>query len=283
MMSRRVVVSALLVAAAAVVVPAGSAHADAGRYVALGDSAASGPLVPPPDLSEPGCYRSMENYPKLAAGRLGVPIIDVTCSGAHTHDITNPQETDFGTVPPQIDALGADTTLITLQIGGNDAGLVGLAQSCLNLLPPPLGTSCEAENTEGGRDVYGERVAAVRPKVDQLLNVIAERAPNARVFVVGYTTYLPPDGCYPEVPVWARDANYIQAKIDQLNAVLADSAATHGATYVDIRTPGIGKDVCKPPSVRWTEPYIPGNIAAPMHPNANGMAGMATVVAEAML
>lgn len=273
----------VIVSLVATVLVAGTAAAAAPRYVALGDSAASGPLITPIDLSSPGCYRSQRNYPKLAAAALGVPITDVTCSGADTGDMTASQGTDFGDVPPQFNALTADTTLVTLQIGGNDAGLVGLAESCLNLLPEILGgSSCKDENTANGGDVYGDRVNSVAPKVAAVLDGIHQRSPSARVFVVGYTTYLPPNGCYPRVQVWARDANYIQAKVDQLNGVLANAAATHGATYVDIRTPGIGKDVCKSSSVRWTEPFIPGNVAAPLHPNATGMAGMAQVVAAAM-
>ncbi|TDV41831.1 SGNH/GDSL hydrolase family protein [Actinophytocola oryzae] len=273
----------LLIALFATFLVTGTANAAAPRYVALGDSAASGPLIPAPDLTAVGCFRSTNNYPKLVARQLGVPITDVTCSGADTGDMTASQSTDFGDVPPQLDALGADTTLVTLQIGGNDAGLVGLAESCLNLLPEIFGgTSCKDTNTAGGGDVYGDRVNGVGPKVGSVLDGIHERAPGARVFVVGYTTYLPPGGCYPRVQVWPRDADYVQAKIDQLNQVLADAAAAHGATYVDIRTPGIGKDVCKSSLVRWTEPFIPANIAAPLHPNATGMAGMATVVAAAV-
>ncbi|MGH8882187.1 MAG: SGNH/GDSL hydrolase family protein, partial [Stackebrandtia sp.] len=195
-------------------------------------------------------------------------------------DMFSPQETDLGTNPPQLDALTADTTLVSLQIGGNDAGLVGLAESCLNILPG--GDSCYEENTAGGGDVYGERVAAVRPKVDAVLAEIHRRAPAARVFVVGYTTYLRPNGCYPLVPVYAKDANYIQAKIDQLNQVLADASAAGGASYVDIRTPGIGKDVCALPVVRWVEPFIPANLAAPLHPNLTGMIGMADVLTNAV-
>jgi lysophospholipase L1-like esterase len=279
MRTARLVLLSLL----ATVLVAGTASAAAPRYVALGDSAASGPLITPIDLSSPGCYRSQRDYPKLAAAAVGVPITDVTCSGADTGDMTAPQGTDFGDVPPQFDALTADTTLVTLQIGGNDAGLVGLAESCLNLLPEFLGgTSCADENLAGGGDVYGARVASVGPKVAAVLDGIHQRAPGARVFVVGYTTYLPPNGCYPRVQVWARDANYVQAKVDQLNGVLASEAAGHGATYVDIRTPGIGKDVCKSSSIRWVEPFIPGNVAAPLHPNATGMAGMAQVVAAAL-
>lgn len=261
---------------------AGVAHADAGRYVALGDSAAAGPLIPNPDLSFLGCLRSTANYPKLVAQQLGLTIKDVTCSGADTVDMTNPQETDLGTAPPQFDALTPDTAVVTLHIGGNDAGLTGLAESCLNLLPPPFGDSCMEENTAGGRDVYGERVAAVAPKVAAVLDGIHARSPQARVFVVGYTHYIRNNGCYPRVQVWGKDANYVQAKVDQLNQVLADAAAAGGATYVDLRTPGIGHDVCQSSSVRWVEPFIPGNVAAPLHPNARGMAGMAQVVGAAI-
>jgi lysophospholipase L1-like esterase len=277
-------VAVLVVALTAVAmsVPPTAAAAGGAQYVALGDSAAAGPLIPLPDLTSPGCLRSTSNYPKLAAAQLGVSIRDVTCSGAVTADMTAPQDTELGAVPPQFDALGPDTTLVTVQIGGNDAGLVGLALSCVNLLPPPLGTSCAAENTAGGQDVYGERIAAVAPRIAAVLDGIHERAPNARVFIVGYTTYLPPNGCYPLVPLWAPDANYIQAKIDQLNQVFVDAAGAHGATYVDLRTPGIGHDVCASPLQRWVEPLIPTSVAAPLHPNATGMAGMASVLVGAV-
>src|SRR5262245_52789788 len=172
----------VLLSLVATMVCAGTASAAAPRYVALGDSAASGPGITPIDLSSPGCFRSQRNYPKLAAAAVGVPITDVTCSGADTGDMTASQSTDLGDVPPQFDALTADTTLVTLQIGGNDAGLVGLAESCLNLLPEQLGgSSCADENTAGGQDVYGARVDAVGPKAAAVLDGIHQRAPSARV------------------------------------------------------------------------------------------------------
>src|SRR5882672_5086806 len=162
--ARRVGVPALLLLLTVLILPI-SAGAVAGRYVALGDSAAAGPLIPLPDLTSPGCIRSTANYPKLAAHRLGLPITDVSCSSATTADLTGSQSTPLGSVPPQFNALGADTTLVTVQIGGNDAGLVGLALSCVNLLPDPFGTSCAATNTAGGHDVYGERIAGLAPRI----------------------------------------------------------------------------------------------------------------------
>jgi lysophospholipase L1-like esterase len=280
---RRWGLPALLLLLTALIIPgSASATGAAGRYVALGDSAAAGPLIPLPDLTSPGCIRSTANYPKLAARRLGLPITDVTCSSATTADLTGSQSTPLGSVPPQFNALGADTTLVSVQIGGNDAGLVGLALSCVNLLPDPFGSSCAAKNTAGGHDVYGERIAGLAPRIAEVIEGIHQRAPAARVLVVGYTSYLRAGGCYPTLPVWARDATYIQSKVDQLNGVLAAAASRHHASYVDIRTPGIGKDVCASPLTRWVEPLVPANLAAPLHPNATGMAGMAGVLTAAV-
>ena len=43
----------------------------------------------------------------------------------------------------------------------------------------------------------------------------------------------------------------------------------------------VGKDACKGSGTRWVEPLIPGNAAAPFHPNARGMAGVTPAVVAA--
>jgi hypothetical protein len=55
-------------------------------------------------------------------------------------------------------------------------------------------------------------------------------------------------------------------------------AGANGATLVDAYTAGAGHDACKSTSVRWVEPLVPGNLAAPFHPNARGEAGVAAVI-----
>jgi hypothetical protein len=60
--------------------------------------------------------------------------------------------------------------------------------------------------------------------------------------------------------------------------MLAQQAAGNGAVYVDVYTPSIGRDACLGSGTRWVEPLIPGNAAAPVHPNARGMDGMAAVL-----
>ena len=87
--------------------PATTATTPYQRYVALGDSFTAAPYVPSTDLAE-GCLRSNGNYPSLVAERLDIPtLVDVSCSGADTRDLTHPQNTfRDAVVPAQLDAAG---------------------------------------------------------------------------------------------------------------------------------------------------------------------------------
>src|SRR5690349_615175 len=126
-----------------------TAQADTLDYVALGDSAAAGPLIPNQDPAL-WCLRSDRNYPQVAAEILGARLTDVTCSGAKTDDFAGRQ---FGFVAPQYDALKSTTDLVSITIGGNDVGLVQTALGCINLLPEPVGLSCRDRLTAGGDQV----------------------------------------------------------------------------------------------------------------------------------
>lgn len=248
-------------------------------YVAMGDSAAAGPLVgiPDPNLA---CFRSLTtDYPRVVAGRLGAELTDVTCSGAKIEDFSGRQH---GFLPPQYDALSDRTDLVTVTVGGNDAGLVQAALSCVNALPEPVGFSCADRYTADGRDQLAERIARVAPDFDASLEVIEQKAPHAEVVVVGYGTYLPPGGCHPKEPVWARDADYIQASVDALSAVLGEKARAHGAEFVDIGPVSRGHDVCAAPADKYFEGFIPTSLAAPLHPNARGMTAFGNAVADAV-
>lgn len=117
-----------------------------------------------------------------------------------------------------------------------------------------------------------------------MLDEISARAPDAGVLVVGYIAILPNSGfgCWPSMPIAFRDVPYLRAKHIELNAMLETQAAAHGASYVDVYTPSIGHDACTSLGTRWVEPIIPGNLAAPVHPNARGMAAVADVVAASV-
>ena len=110
----------------------GGAAQAAGVYVALGDSYTSAPLVPNQHGDPIDCGRSDHNYPSLVAAAFGFEtFVDVSCGSAETKHMTEPQ-TGLplgGTNPPQFNALRADATIVTVGIGGNDAGLVGVGRS----------------------------------------------------------------------------------------------------------------------------------------------------------
>lgn len=265
-----------IVAAAAALAVAGPAHAAAGRYVALGDSMASGPLIP--DITgNVGCGRSTRNYAHDLASAMGLNLADLTCSGASTKHMTQSQDTsvagvDTGTVPPQFDALTADTALVTLTIGGNDVGLVGIAQNCATL--DPTATPCK-----GTYEAQVEqRTAEFEPKLSAVLDGIRQRSPNARIVVTGYGLYIKPDGCWPLQPVLPTDADFLQGSVNALNAVIKRQAEAHGDTYIDLVTPSAGHDSCQSASQRWLEGYVPVHPAAPLHPNQSGEAAYASVI-----
>lgn len=249
-------------------------------YVALGDSMASGPLIP--DITGPvACGRSTHNYPHELAERLGASLRDVTCSGAASKHMTEKQslsllDIPMGSAPPQFDALRPDTDLVTLTIGGNDAGLVGIAQKCTTL--DPDATPCKEKYTEGGVDQVAQRIAQFAPKLGVVLDTIHQRSPHARVIVTGYGLYIKPGGCWPLQPVLPVDADFLQGSVDRMNTVIAEQSAAHGAEYIDLATPSVGHDACQAPSDKWVEGYVPTAAAAPLHPNRNGEANYAAII-----
>ncbi|MGQ0679171.1 MAG: hypothetical protein ACT4OM_05865 [Actinomycetota bacterium] len=56
--------------------------------------------------------------------------------------------------------------------------------------------------------------------------------------------------------------------------ILISNCRPVGAEYVDVHTPGIGRDACGPLFQRWIEPIIPILPALPLHPNVIGILGM---------
>ena len=257
------------------------ATAGAAKWVGLGDSFAAGPLIPNQSLSPLGCLRSSKNFARLAAASEGHTLTDVSCSGAKTTDMTAAQSTSAGTNPPQLNAVTADTAIVSLQIGGNDIGFTEILQNCVTY--NPFGRPCQNRYNPGGNDQIAARIAATAPKVAAVIAEIHRRSPSARVLVVNYAAIVPDtgDGCWPQVPLAYSDVRYLRSKHKQLNGMLAEQAAANGAVYVDDYTASIGRDACRGSGTRWVEPLVPGNAAAPFHPNARGMAGSAPVVAAA--
>jgi lysophospholipase L1-like esterase len=264
-----------------------------GPYVALGDSYTSGPKIPPQTGTPAGCDRSGRNYPALVAKGLGLKTADfrdVSCSGATLSDLTASQSTGNGTNPAQLSALSADTRLVTLGIGGNDIGFSSMITKCVG-----TGTlfklaervtditdkaPCKEKYTSGGTDKVAQKISSAGDRLTRALNEIQRRAPEARVYVVGYPSILPTKStrCGRGLPIAPGDVTFLREKQQELNTMLSGRARAAGATYVDTFTPSAGHDACSPAATRWIEPLKPSSPAAMVHPNERGERGMATAV-----
>jgi len=276
------IASAQSVASPSAAMRAGSAT----RYTSLGDSYTAGPLIPNLTGSPAGCARSTSNFPSLVAAAIhAASFTDDSCQGADTTNMTKPESVPLGTNPPQDNGLSSSTTLVTLQIGGNDINFINIVIKCAELsVTNPFGAPCKQHYTKGGTDRLKEAVNATAPKVAADLQGIHADAPNARVLVVGYPAILPNsgDGCWPVVPFAYGDVPYLRGVELELNAMLAGVAAANNATFVDTYTASIGHDTCQAPGVKWVEGLVPTSPAAPFHPNALGEKGMARQVLAAL-
>lgn len=113
------------------------AHADTittgDKYVALGDSYAStGTLAQQVPGTHPACVQDQDNYPHQLAQKLNLNLDDASCAWALTYQYDQPQNHALpGTAPtPQKEHLTQDTKLITISLGGNDAGLADVFAQC---------------------------------------------------------------------------------------------------------------------------------------------------------
>lgn len=249
-------------------------------YVNLGDSYSAGTGVRPLVEDSPlQCQRSSSNFAHVLAQRRGLALDDVSCAGATTSDFFAAQY--FG-VGPQLDVLGSGTRIVTLMIGGNDGDIFsGTIRDCGEVAADdPTGSPCRARYGSSFVDRVRERTY---PDVVKAVRAVTQRAPRARVLVVGYPWILPATtGCYPTMRVAAGDVGYVRDLQATLNDVIARAARATGGTYVDMSAVSEGHDACESASVRWIEPQVGSSAPVTVHPNAAGHQAIADQVGAAL-
>src|SRR5699024_6822100 len=88
---------------------------------------------------------------------------------------------------PQLDALSASTDVVTFTIGGNDLGFSDIVQNCM----VPV-VECRSDYGGDTMPVLLDRVRdEFGPRIEMAIRQVLDRAPNARVFVLGYPDLLP--------------------------------------------------------------------------------------------
>jgi hypothetical protein len=270
-MRARVIVALVL---AVLALPAAQAQAAPLRYVALGDSYSAASGVLPLDLTAPPqCLRSTRNYPHVIAGQTGAQLTDVTCGAAETSHFF---EAQYGNVPPQLNALRADTQLVTMTIGGNDSGVfINAILSCgtAGLLTLGQGSPCKDRYGSSFEDTIRD---TTYPSLVNALRAVRAKSPRAKVGILGYPWIMPATGgCFDKMPVAKGDVPYVRGIQATLNDAVRRAAAATGVTYVNMNTVSNGHDACQPIGVRWVEPVLQGTNPVIVHPNALGEAQMA--------
>lgn len=246
--------SALLLAAGAALFGAGQATAAADfGYVALGDSYSSGVGAGNYDSSSGDCKRTARAYPALwAAAHSPQTFSFVACSGARTGDVMN----------NQLGPLNTGTDLVSITIGGNDAGFSDVMTTCV----------LQSESTCVSRVNQAKAyVDSTLPgQLDQVYNAIHSRSPGARVVVLGYPRFYKLNGnCVAGLTEGERTA--INGGSDYLNAALAKRAANHGFAFASVAGTFTGHEICS--GSEWLHSLNWLNIGESYHPNAAGQSG----------
>ena len=158
------------------------------KYVAMGSSFAAGPGVTfSADQPANRCTRSNDNYARQLARALSLKLVDVSCSGATTAHILDA----WNELPPQVDALGLDTRLVTVTIGGNDVSLVRNliafgCQSVSTTAGAPRDPRCPTVNIPTEKDWQ-----SMEAGLDAIASTVKLRSPKARLAFVQYVPLLP--------------------------------------------------------------------------------------------
>ncbi|WP_411106633.1 SGNH/GDSL hydrolase family protein [Streptomyces sp. cmx-4-9] len=248
-------ISSLLLAAGATLF--GAAHASAAQadfgYVALGDSYSSGVGAGNYDGASGNCKRTSRAYPALWAAAHAPQTFSFTaCSGARTGDVLS----------GQLAPLNSGTDLVSITIGGNDAGFSDVMTTCV------LQSESTCVNRVNQAKAYVD--TTLPGLLDQVYNAIDSRAPAARVVVIGYPRFYKLNGtCTTGLTEGERTA--INGASDHLNAAIAKRAADHGFTFASVAGAFTGHEICS--GAAWLHSVNWLNIGESYHPTAAGQSG----------
>ncbi|NKE59144.1 SGNH/GDSL hydrolase family protein [Lentzea sp. PSKA42] len=241
-------IASVVTAAAAVIALANPASAAPVNYVALGDSYASGLGTGSYDGSSGSCKRGPLAYPALwAAAAAPATFKSVACSGARTGDVIS-----------QAAVLTTSTNLVTVQVGGNDAGFTDVITTCT------FGSDQDCTNRVNQSKTY---IANTLPGLlNNVYGTVKAKSPSARVVVLGYPRiYKVPGTCNVGLSDTKRAA--INSGSDALHNVIGARAAAAGFSYIDVRGAFTGHEIC---SSSWWLNSLSWPVEESYHPNRAG-------------
>jgi lysophospholipase L1-like esterase len=221
------------------------------NYVALGDSYSSGVGAGDYISSSGSCDRSSLAYPEQwADAHSYASFVSVACSGATTADVLS----------SQVSALSPSTTLVSITIGGNDAGFSSVMETCVL----ESTSSCVKSVTAAEAYVADELPASL----DTTLQTIRTDAPGAKIVVLGYPDLYDLSKSGSCIGLSTADRTALNQGADDLDSALATAATTHGDTFADVRSEFAGHEICD--SGSWLHSVDIFSISSSYHPTAAG-------------
>lgn len=238
-------------------------------YLALGDSFTSGEgdddnhYFNGTNDEYEKCHLSDRSYPFLIANFSNINpdfMKSVACSGATMDDVVGDEVSYFG----QRDRLGISglssvdillakdiavntftpgrihqnifinkyqPKVITIGIGGNDAGFMGKLKDCISY------GSCSWANTADGRLKTATEIKNLFGKLVETYNDIHVKSPNSKIFAVGYPRVIDDNhecGLSLKYLISDSEKTYINEGIKYLNQVISAAAKSAGIKYLDI-------------------------------------------------
>lgn len=247
------VLFAVLLAFVAAATMSTSAEAAEGKYVALGDSYAVAPGTRMYDDPNDVCRRGPLAYSRLwAAQHPSVAFVEASCSGATTADVTT----------TQIPQLTADTTLVTLQVGGNDVGFVDVLVNCVLTID-------DKDCVNGAEAAKQAATTTLSPALAQTYAAVRAKAPNARVIVIGYPRLYTINGSCGIFGLSDTERSALNSSADTLASVMSARAAEAGFTFLDARPVFDPHTICSSSS-SWLTSLEWDKINESYHPNTVG-------------
>ena len=214
------------------------------------------------------CHRHDLAYPVQIASVLhAAQSLFVACSGATTANIGaipstakpqhphsplnvaggNTQLTDVRNFRSQR-LKGADPTLITIGVGGNDAGFSSIAKHCI-VTVFPCSTDANFVDTVLN-NIYGP----VYEKLEETFLSLRAEFPHSTIVVFGYPSPVAPEepSCNGD-PLYQEDKEFLGVTVlDVLNEAISDAANAASISYVDISSVTRGHEICT------SEPWFRG-------------------------
>jgi len=250
----RVIFSAAVVVStvsAGLVTATGAHAATTVNYVALGDSYSSGLGAGDYISSSGSCDRSTNAYPEQwAAANSPTAFTSVACAGATTTDVIN----------SQVSALSTSTTLVSITIGGNDAGFSSVMETCV------LSSTSSCLNAVAKAEAF---VASQLPALlAKTLTTIRADAPSAAVVVLGYPDLYDLSKSSTCIGLSTKDRTALNHGADDLDNALQAAAAANHDTFADVRGQFSGHEICD--SGSWLHSVDIFAISSSYHPTAAG-------------